>query len=235
MNFTNEAIVLAGGLGTRLKSIIAEVPKPLAPINGKSFLSYLIANLKKQGISKIHLSIHHLAEKIIETFKEEEGLEFHLEEDLLGTGGAIRFNLQFVKSENIFVFNGDVMSSTNLFEMQNFHLKHESQFTISATSVEDVSRFGSLQILENGKIANFGEKALEGKGFINSGIYLANAKFLNEELCKIQKNSFSIEKDFFEGNKNLLAFKNEGYFFDIGTPKDYLDFQEKVKSNKIIC
>lgn len=223
------AIILAGGFGTRLKSVVSEVPKPLAPISNLPFLFFLIKYLKQQGVNKIYLSLHHMADQIINAFKDEAGVFFNIELEPLGTGGAILHNLNFIESENIIILNGDSLTTTNIKNMLLFHKQNNSNFTISAVKVENCARFGTLEINENNFITTFYEKkSINEKGFINSGMYIANTKFLLQSLQNINKTSFSIEKEFFENNNNLMAFKNETYFIDIGIPEDYIKAQTEI-------
>lgn len=223
-----EAIILSGGFGTRLKSVLNNVPKPMAPIDGKPFLFYLVKHLKQQGIQKIHLSLHHMAESIIQEFENEEGISFFTEDVPLGTGGAILRNLDFIKSENVLILNGDTFNEININQMLNFHVSHENKFTIGAIKVPNASRFGLLE-LENNRIINFKEKSSEPcEGLINSGLYIANTNFLKEILKTVGKKSFSIEQDFFHHNKELSAFQSSVYFIDIGIPEDYKKAQSEI-------
>jgi D-glycero-D-manno-heptose 1,7-bisphosphate phosphatase len=226
-----EVIILAGGFGTRLKEIVSNVPKPLADINGKPFLYYLVKYLKNQGFTKIHLSLYYGAEKIIEYFKNEEGVEFHVEDSPLGTGGAIYYNLQFTRAENIFVFNGDCIGEASYKKMLREHEKKQSKVTLLAMEVENTDRYGILEMNEvSGVITNFREKTLGiGRGFINAGCYILNRSFILKELSSF-KGNFSIESDFFAKTKasQLFAFKANGRFIDIGIPEDYQKGQKLI-------
>ena len=229
-----KAIILAGGFGTRLQSVVKDLPKPLAPINEKPFLFYLIKYLKQEGIKEIHLSIHYLAEKIIEAFKDEDGIYFHVEKKPLGTGGAILNVLNHVNSSHVLILNGDSFGKVNIMEMLNFHNKKNSKFTISAVEMQNTERFGRLEINKKDRITGFIEKTPNaGKGYINTGIYIANTKELKKDLEIINKQYFSLEKDFLEINKDLFAFKNQAYFIDIGIPEDYerakIEIPDKLK------
>lgn len=224
-----EAIILAGGFGTRLKNILPETPKILAPIDGKPMLWYLINNLQKQSINKIHISLFYKSEEIVNTFKNESGLHFHIEDEPLGTGGAILYNLNFIQSSEVLIFNGDVFTDINLNDFILFHKQNNYEFTISATKLKDASRFGALKIDSQNIITEFVEKSIHAKNvYINSGVYIANVNVLKNKLQALQKVAFSIEKDFFEGNNNLTAYRNKNYFIDIGTPEDYKKAQTEI-------
>lgn len=217
---------MAGGFGTRLKGFLGDTPKPLAPVNGKPFLRYLVKNLKEQGISKIHLSLYHMAEKIIEEFKGEAGIEFHIEDAPLGTGGAVLFNLQFIKSPHVLIVNGDVICSISIEQMLQFHLQEQSIFTIATTNYKNPERFGTLTIDQSFNITQFKEKQLLKSGYINCGIYIADTSILTHSLIKLNKQVFSLEFDFFMQNRiKLMAFKSEASFIDIGVIEDYKKVQ----------
>lgn len=223
-----EAIILAGGLGTRLKSEIFDVPKPMAPIADRPFLFYLIDYLRKQEVGKIHLSLYYKAEEIINKVEGKSRIQYNVEKEPLGTGGAILHNLQFVNSKHIVIVNGDVFCNLNLSQMFNFHLFNNSKFTIAAVKIKNVERFGVMKLNKQSKIIKFTEKQKCKTGYINAGFYIAEVKYLKHQLEKIQKTQFSLEKDFFENNSDVYAFKTDEYFIDIGTPEDYKKAQKEL-------
>lgn len=226
-----QAIILAGGFGTRLSKAIGGAPKSLAPILGRPFLWYLTQYLKSQGINEIHISVHYKADEIIEKFKGEEGIFFHQEYEPLGTGGAILYNLSFITTKEVLIFNGDVFTNLSISDFVKFHKHNGYRFTISAVKLQNPSRFGILEINSQNYITHFVEKSPTAQNaFINSGVYIANTKALHDDLMKLESEKFSIEKDFFEGNKNLTAFKNESYFIDIGVEEDYKRGQLEIPS-----
>lgn len=221
-----EAIILAGGFGTRLSTVVSDVPKPMAPINGRPFLEYLLDDLNEKGINRVILAVGYKKEIIKSYFKEKyKNIDIiYSDEDVpLGTGGAIKKALTLVEDENIFIINGDTFFDVNLKEIYQFHKKNNSELTLAIKEMEKFDRYGSL-ILEGDKIIKFEEKKYVDKGYINGGIYLINKELLNEE----EKESFSFEKDILE-NENLkiekYGYKSKGYFIDIGIPEDYYKFQ----------
>lgn len=227
-----EAIILAGGFGTRLSTVVSDVPKPMAPINGRPFLEYLLEDLNEKGINRVILAVGYKKEIIKSHFKEKyKNIDIvYSDEDIpLGTGGAIKKALTLAEDENIFIINGDTFFDINLKEMYQFHKKNSSKLTLAIKEMEKFDRYGSL-ILEGDKIIKFEEKKYVDKGYINGGIYLINKKLLKKE-----EESFSFEKEILENEKFMIekyGYKSEGYFIDIGVPEDYKLFN-KICSSKI--
>lgn len=228
-----EAIVLAGGFGTRLQGVVKDLPKPMAPINNIPFLAYQLNYLKSQGIERVVLSVGYLHETIIEYFNynyNEMEIDYTIEKDALGTGGGIALALSKVKSNFAFVLNGDTMFRVNLLEMENFHFLQNADLTLALKKLDNIDRFGSVD-LENHRINGFLEKnAKKGAGFINGGIYIMEKNFFNKLNLS---GKFSFEKDCLEKYFNTLnfnGFTSEAYFLDIGIPEDYekanIEFRE---------
>lgn len=227
-------IVLAGGFGTRLSSVLNGKPKPLANINGKPFLSYLIKNWISQGVKHLTFTLHYKADEIIEYLNSEKNgilknisYEYIIEKTPLGTGGAIA---NVIKNKNIigdfFVTNSDTIVNGGILE-----LSKTGSPSILSVRVEDISRFGNLDIDKSGFILKFEEKNIKLKtdGVINAGLY-----FLNSNIFKsINKTSFSIESDLFidlTKERLLKTITIDSYFIDIGVPEDYFKFCKKVKN-----
>ncbi len=237
-----EAIILAGGFGTRLKEVITDMPKPMAPVNEIPFLNYLLDFLTYQGITHIVISTGHLSEKITDYYGaiDEKALyngikiSFSHESSPLGTGGAIRLAIEKCVQENVFVLNGDSFFDFDFKDFAFMHKSKKSLFSLALRHVEDASRYGTVACNEINKVESFKEKNGEKKpGEINAGIYLLNK---NEYLKRTEGlKNFSIEKDFFEKQLNedkLLGFKYDGYFIDIGIPEDYTKAQHDFKEFK---
>lgn len=218
-----EAIILAGGLGTRLKSVLAETPKCMAPVNGKPFLYYVLKYLKNQDFKRVVLSVGYLKEQIIDYLKNENEIEvaFAEEEIPLGTGGALKFALDFCKSKNPFVLNGDTLFNVNLKKMLKQHADNQSDITIAVRRVDDVSRYGEIEFDEQKRILNFKEKSdFPKEGFINGGTYIVDKELFRD----FEFEKFSLEKDFFVPKVkklNFSAFISNDSFLDIGIPSDY--------------
>ena len=229
-----EAIILAGGKGTRLRSVVSELPKPMAPLDaaGTPFLTFLLGELKAQGVTRVVLSVGYKAECIVNYFGNEwQGVElvYAKEDEPLGTGGALKLALSFCKAANVFVFNGDTFFDVKLAEMEKFHLAEAADLTLAAKEMTDFDRYGTLA-LDGSRVNAFKEKAPCRRGFINGGIYLVRRELFNG----FEEEKFSFEQDFLmprveEGNIKLCAFKSEGYFIDIGIPEDYYRAQRELK------
>ncbi len=230
-----EAIILAGGFGTRLQPIIGTNTKPMAEVNGKPFLHYLFKYLRFYNIPKVVLSVSPLSRSIEEYFGAEyEGMQllYAYENEPLGTGGGIVNAMQLCSSENVLVLNGDTLFSVDLFQLNEFHKKNAAQITLALKYYDEVGRFGTVSIDNRFRITGFEEKKEDGHkdGCISGGVYLFNRALFNS--INFPK-TFSIEKDFFEKyieHINFSGFVSNKYFIDIGIPEDYLRAQHEFKS-----
>ncbi|EPT6722512.1 D-glycero-D-manno-heptose 1-phosphate guanosyltransferase [Campylobacter coli] len=218
-----QAIVLAGGLGTRLRSVVQDLPKPMAPINGKPFLAFVLEYLKKQGITEIILSVSYKYELIQEYFKDEfHGMKIHynIEKELLGTGGAIKDALKLVKNE-VYVVNGDTFFDIDLKKL----VLNGSKICIALKQMQNFDRYGTVNVDEQGIVTSFEEKVFKKQGLINGGIYLLKKDIFDE--FSLEK-KFSFEK-FLQENFELLKIQTQifnDYFIDIGVPQDYKLFKK---------
>lgn len=218
-----EAIILAGGLGTRLQSVVSEIPKPMAPIAEKPFLEYLLKDLATKGIKRAILSVGFRHEIISAHFGDHfEGIEldYVIEKEPLGTGGGIRLALAKAKEQTIFIFNGDTFFDVDLKKMAIEHTLQQNQVTVAVKKMVDFDRYGRVEI-EGERIKGFHEKAPTHEGYINGGIYLLNNKSLQSFAFG---KKFSFEKDFLEAFYNEIkfgSFRSDGYFLDIGIPETY--------------
>ncbi|EOH7341643.1 nucleotidyltransferase family protein [Campylobacter coli] len=219
-----QAIVLAGGLGTRLRSVVQDLPKPMAPINGKPFLAFVLEYLKKQGITEIILSVSYKYELIQEYFKDEfYGMKIHynIEKELLGTGGAIKDALKLVKKE-AYVLNGDTLFNINLKKL----ILNSSKICIALKQMQNFDRYGTVNIDNQGIVTSFEEKVFKKQGLINGGIYLLKKDIFDK--FDLEK-KFSFE-EFFQKNYKVLKIQTQifdDYFIDIGIPEDYFLFCDK--------
>ena len=221
---TREAIILAGGLGTRLRNISPDLPKPMADINGKPFLAYLLNYLKNQHITSVILAVAY-KHKIIENYfkNQNQGIKitYSLEEELLGTGGAIKRALSLGTEKNVFILNGDSLFTINLENLFNFHVSKNALLTIAMKRYDAKDRYGSLSIDENNRVTGFQEKSKTEGNFMNGGIYLLNkTKFETVNMPF----KFSFEKDFLEKHckqEFIYGLEYSDYFIDIGIPEDY--------------
>jgi D-glycero-alpha-D-manno-heptose 1-phosphate guanylyltransferase len=228
-----EAIIIAGGFGTRLQKVVSDKPKSMAPVNDKPFLEYLLNFLTGQDIQRVILSVGHKHEMIEDYFKDRYkhiAISYAIEDEPLGTGGGIVNALQQVEGEMAFAMNGDSMFRIDLQAMLNHHLKNEADLTMALRFLDDTSRFGTVKIDSTRRVTGFVEKKQDsGEGYINGGIYLINKGFLTSSTFG---KKFSIEKDCFEKcykNSRLYGFPAKGYFLDIGVPEDYMTAQDEFK------
>jgi D-glycero-alpha-D-manno-heptose 1-phosphate guanylyltransferase len=225
----SEAIILCGGLGTRIANVLPGIPKVMAPVAGRPFLSHVIAHLVQQGISKIILAAgyrHEIIEKYIgeEFGKGENSLkttfEFSIESNPLGTGGAIRLALDNTSSKNILVVNGDTLFKIDLKSFADFHLQAGAMCTLAIKPMNNFDRFGAVEIDTAGKVLMFKEKQLYTSGYINTGAYLLHKNaFANLPLPEV----FSFEKNYLEHyihSQKIMAMVQDNYFIDIGVPGD---------------
>jgi D-glycero-alpha-D-manno-heptose 1-phosphate guanylyltransferase len=233
----NEAIILAGGFGTRLKEVVSDLPKPMAPVDGKPFLAHLLDYLKSYHIQRVIISTGHLADKISSYFGneyEEMEIVYSHEDAPMGTGGGIKLAIQKCKSDVVLVLNGDSFFDIDINEFYAKHRWERADFSIALRKVPNAARYGTIGLIDENKILFFKEKTGEEKeGVINGGVYL-----LNREL--FLKNTplgepFSLEQDFFESFINRFMFNgylSKGYFIDIGIPEDYKKAQHELAGLK---
>lgn len=217
-----EAIVLAGGFGTRLASRLQGIPKPMAPVAGRPFLEILLGHLGRNGCRRVLLSVGYLRERIIEHFGGSFGgmeIEYVVEKEPLGTGGAIRAALAKASESSALVLNGDTFLETDLAALLEAHRRAQARLTMAVAQQPDIARYGGVTV-EAGRVAGFEEKGRRGPGWINAGVY-AVARDL--EWPKNLEGKFSFERDFLMPQlKTLapLAFAVDGFFLDIGVPED---------------
>ncbi len=229
-----EAIILAGGFGTRLQSVVSDVPKPMAPVNGEPFLNYVFDYLKHYNIQHVVLSTGYLSDKIINYYQESfKGIHisYTTEESPLGTGGGLRLAMEKCLENEVLVMNGDSFFDISLSDFYLQHKRAHSDCSLALRTVSNASRYGTITLNESGQITTFQEKNnISSAGLINAGIYLIRKPvFMNQTPREVP---FSIEKDFFEKHLNdlkLFGFEYTGYFMDIGIPEDYTQIQHDFK------
>ena len=219
-----EAIILAGGLGTRLRSVVADIPKCMAPVSGKPFLFFVIEYFKKQGVDKFIFSLGYKSEMIIDYLNNQYSMlnkQFSIEEEPLGTGGAIKQACNLATEKNILILNGDTLFKVDANELSAFHNHCGADCTLSLKPMQDFDRYGVVEMNHDHSIASFKEKQAYKKGLINGGVYALNtAGFLQEDLPQ----KFSFEKDYLEqyfDKRKMVGLVQDEYFIDIGIPEDY--------------
>lgn len=218
-----EAIILAGGFGTRLAKVLPDIPKPMAPVGGRPFLEICLDMLAVKGFQHVILSLGYKAEIIQRHFGiRYRGIEidYHIEDFPLGTGGATKAAMNLARNNEVFVLNGDTFIDLDFGAMYREHSATNVKVSITAVRVEDTYRYGRLAV-SGGIITGFLEKGASGPGFINSGVYLLDHNLFNNfELAP----QFAIESDFFVPHLSYLsphAYVSQGYFIDIGIPEDW--------------
>jgi NDP-sugar pyrophosphorylase family protein len=219
-----EAVILAGGLGIRLRHVLSDRPKILAPIGNRPFLDHLLEALVTAGVTRVLLCLGHLADKVISHLCDTPPplpVSWVIEKEPLGTGGALRLALPHIEAHQALVMNGDTWIGFDLPGLLRTMVHNPALGAVVYAEVNDVTRYGRLEIDADGFVQAFLEKDTNyhGGGAINGGIYLLTKKLL-EHLG--ENNAVSLERDFLERlpPRSLLAYKAHGSFIDIGTPED---------------
>jgi D-glycero-alpha-D-manno-heptose 1-phosphate guanylyltransferase len=226
------ALILVGGLGTRLQSVYAEGPKALAPIQGKPFLAYLLKMLAAHGISRVVLCLGHRAGQIEQWLAEQSfGLDVCCshEDEPLGTAGALGLAYsRYARGERLLAMNGDSILRMSLAAMWELHARRAAEATIALAHVPDTSRYGSVEVNDEGWVTSFLEKSAERKpGFINGGVYLFEPSVMDRA---VKDRRVSLEREVLppQLTRGLLGFKSDGYFIDIGVPQDLARAQSEL-------
>ena len=217
-----EAIVLAGGFGTRLHEVVSDVPKPMAPIADKPFLEILLNTLAHKGFDRVVFSLGFMAEKISGHFGGQFSnmeLDYVVEAHPLGTGGAVRLALANCQQDHVFVFNGDTFLDLEVDEVERLWQERHHPIMVGR-AVPDTERYGRL-LIADGRVTGFAEKGMNGPGLINAGCYVFERSQLDNFALH---QTFSLEADFLANAVQLMpvdVFVTKGLFIDIGVPEDY--------------
>lgn len=224
-----EAIVLAGGFGTRLRQLVADVPKPMASIAGRPFLEILLNSLASKGFSRVILSVGFMAEKISSHFGSQFGgldLVYAVEDQPLGTGGGMRLAMSHALADHVFVFNGDTFLDLEVAQAEQKWQTHKRPIIVGR-EVPDTARYGRL-LETDGVATGFTEKGVFGWGLINAGCYvLATGQLDRFPIGQ----PFSFESDFLSQavmQNEFDVFVTSGQFIDIGVPEDFLRAQTEL-------
>ncbi len=225
-----EAMVLAGGFGTRLHNIISAVPKPMAPIAGKPFLEYILSYVTRFYVTRIILCTgykHEVIENFFGGSWNGVSIAYSVETEPLGTGGATKKGLEHILGESFFLLNGDTFFKIDLNLLAKEHEKANADVTIALKKMNNFDRYGRVRIDHN-RIVKFEEKKQTAAGLINGGIYIVNKKIFSDKKLPLR---FSFEKDILEKNVNYFfmnGYPCDNYFIDIGTPDDYARAQREL-------
>src|SRR5262249_10547359 len=226
-----EAIVLAGGLSTRLRKVVPNLPKPMAPIAGRPFLQILLASLSRKGFVRVVLSVGFMAEKISEYFGDRFGnleLVYVFEREPLGTGGAVRLAMQACTADHVFILNGDTFLDLEMDQLERHWQVHRRPIIVGREQ-SDAARYGRLKTAE-GAIIGIAEKGVTGPGLINAGCYILNRGQLDGYPAGT---AFSLETDYLPMAVTSTRFDlyvTTGKFIDIGIPEDYERAQNELAS-----
>jgi D-glycero-alpha-D-manno-heptose 1-phosphate guanylyltransferase len=218
------AVILVGGVGSRLRSVTGDLPKPMAPVAGRPFLEHLLIFLRDQGVRRVVLCVGHGADAIRAHFETGRALgleiEYTVEKEPRGTGGAIKLGLEAAGAPTCFVLNGDSYVQIYLREMLAAHRLAGGWVILALARVTDTARFGAVEMdRTTHQIWTFGEKARGGPGLISAGVYLMDS----DVASAIPQGMVSIEKDVLPTMvaRGVYGFVTDGLFIDIGVPEDY--------------
>jgi D-glycero-alpha-D-manno-heptose 1-phosphate guanylyltransferase len=225
------ALLLAGGLGTRLRSVLPDLPKPLAPVRGRPFLAYLLDQIAEAGWTRCLLCLGYKADRFIETFGDHHGplaLEYSVETEPLGTGGAVGLALPQIQAARFLLLNADSYCDAPLADFSRFHLAHGRPASLVSVEVPDTSRYGRLELAPDDRVLAFAEKKdSSSAGPINAGIYLLETKLV-ESVPPAR--AVSLERDLFPTwiDQGVMAWKTNSAFIDIGTPESYAQVERHL-------
>jgi len=222
-----EAVVLAGGLGTRLRPVVSEVPKGMAPINGRPFLELLLEYWIDQGVRRFVISVGYLAGQIRNHFGERwrgADILYAEEREPLGTGGGLLLAASHAQSADIIVMNGDSFFAVDLAQLCDFHSARRADWTLSLFRSHDVERYLGLAVAEDGRVQSLSSKPGKAGALVNGGVYLVRRAAL-EVLPWRAGQRFSLESDLLphalQASWRTFGREFASQFIDIGVPDDY--------------
>lgn len=223
MTTTDEAIILAGGLGTRLRGVVDDVPKALAPVAGRPFLACLLDALARQGMRRAVLATGYLGAQIeaaLGTSWRGMALVYSREPEPLGTGGALLRATRHVAHDAFFVLNGDTWLELDYGAFSCSVAEAGARIGVALASVPDVSRYGAARV-EDDRVTGFNEKGQTGTGFINAGVYWLRRDLLEDSPTGA---AFSFEREVLlpaVAREPVIGYTRTREFIDIGVPDDY--------------
>jgi D-glycero-alpha-D-manno-heptose 1-phosphate guanylyltransferase len=233
-----DCIILAGGMGTRLQSVVSDKPKCLADINGKPFLAHLSRYLRHYHFCKVVFAVGYMKELVIDYVMQHRdefpfAFDFAEENEPLGTGGAIINAMPYCNTDDVFVINGDTFFDVDLDAMLAYQQLKMADCTLALKPMTNADRYGLVHLNDEGMITAFQEKTTGASGLINGGIYcLFRPSFLNIPF----ETSFSFEKDYLEkflNEREMAGFVQDRYFIDIGVPEDYARAQYELEQHLV--
>ena len=230
-----KAVVLAGGLGTRLRDAVPDLPKPMAPVAGRPFLACVLDALVRDGYTEIVLSVGYRWEAIAEYFGQryrDAALSYSVESEPLGTGGAVAHAFAeagLAPRESALVLNGDTFLDIDFATLRSWHARAPDTAGMVLRRVADTARYGSVEV-SDGIVTGFAEKGRSGPGLINAGVYQLPADIFSRFGLA---GRFSLEADLLQRHCAALrvrAWPTDAYFIDIGVPEDYARAQTELAS-----
>ena len=226
MQVTPDVLILAGGLGTRLRDVVPNRQKVVAEVNGEPFIIHTLRKLCLLGIKKVIFALGYYADDAIKLIEPlvPKGIEvlYSVEKNQLGTGGAIKNAISYMQTNEVLVINGDSIIDYNLNEFIKFHQNKNARISILLCEVPEIRRYGMVKMGLNDEIIEFAEKKEDNKpmpGLINTGVYLIN----KNEILNFSEKPHSLEKDVFPNlcGKGLFGMETQAKFLDIGIPEDF--------------
>ncbi|HNP71576.1 MAG TPA: NDP-sugar synthase [Kouleothrix sp.] len=235
-----KAVILVGGLGTRLRPLTCNTPKPMIPLLNQPFIEHMIENLRDQGISEVILAVQYLADRFRETLGDGArlGVKVHIveEPEPRGTAGAVK-NIEHMLDDTTFVFNGDVMTDLDLQAMLAFHREHESKLTIALTPVEDPTAFGLVETEASGRITRFLEKPRPEDvttNMINAGTYILEPEIFRyvppAQYYMFERGLFPV---MLQTSDPMFGYPSNAYWTDVGKPSAYLEVHHDILIGKV--
>lgn len=231
------ALVLAGGLGSRLRSVVADRQKVMAPVRGRPFVTFILDQLASGGIRNVVLCTGHLAEQLERDLGSSYGpmrIVYSVEPTPLGTGGALALGVHRCDTQTVLALNGDSYCQTDLTMLLKTHFQRDATATIQLAHAPDVARYGQVRLAADGRVTSFEEKgASHGAGWVNAGIYCLSRSVLEGIPAG---RSISIEREVFPSliGNGLFGFASDARLLDIGTPESYAQaesFTQKIQEN----
>jgi NDP-sugar pyrophosphorylase family protein len=224
-----QALILAGGAGTRLRPVLTQLNKPMAPVAGRPFLEYLFLQLKKYKVEEVILCVGYKADLIQSYFGAGDRwgiqISYSYETDFRGTAGALKLAEYLIHEENFFVMNGDSLFDIELQELMRYHRDMKALATLALACIDDSQRYGAVGLNETGRIVSFMEKRQGNTGgVINGGVYVFARKILD---FIPEGQLISLENDILPKliGQDIYGLLSNGYFIDIGVPADYMRLQ----------
>jgi mannose-1-phosphate guanylyltransferase / phosphomannomutase len=236
-----KAVIIAGGLGTRLRPLTYNTPKPIVPVANRPFVVHQIEHLIKHGVDEVILNLHYLSQEIKNVLGDgrQWGIKIHysIEEQPLGTAGAVKNAEKYFGDEPLIIFNGDVLTDINISKVVNFHREKQALVTLTLTEVEDPTPFGLVLTDKDGRVTNFIEKpswSMVTAKTINAGIYVVNPKiFRDVPAGKPYSFERQLYPDLLEAGEPIYGYLSNAYWIDIGNPEKYKEAHQAIMRGEV--